>query len=85
LETTGLDQLIVLVSLNFVSLLSKESVMRQFIKRFLNDESGPTAVEYAVLLALIVVAAMVGITSLGNVTNDTLVTISNRIPSGAAS
>jgi pilus assembly protein Flp/PilA len=34
-------------------------------QRFLNDESGPTAVEYAVMLALIVVVCISAITTLG--------------------
>ncbi|MCU0959145.1 MAG: Flp family type IVb pilin [Pirellulaceae bacterium] len=34
------------------------------ILRFLRDEDGPTAVEYAVMLALIVVACMVSIQAL---------------------
>jgi len=38
--------------------------------RFLADEDGPTAVEYAVMLALIVVVCITAITALGtNVTN----------------
>lgn len=40
-------------------------------KTFLLDESGPTAVEYAVMLALIVVTCLVAITTLGrNLNND---------------
>jgi pilus assembly protein Flp/PilA len=35
------------------------------VKRFLADESGPTAVEYAVMLALIVVVCIAAITTLG--------------------
>lgn len=34
-------------------------------KHFLLDESGPTAVEYAVMLALILVTCLVAITTLG--------------------
>lgn len=34
-------------------------------QRFLADESGPTAVEYAVMLALIVVVCITAITTLG--------------------
>ena len=34
-------------------------------QRFLRDESGPTAVEYAVMLALIVVVCISAITTLG--------------------
>ncbi len=38
------------------------------IKRFLRDESGPTAVEYAVMLALIVIACVGAIRSMGTAT-----------------
>jgi len=41
------------------------------VKRFLSDESGPTAVEYAVMLAIIVVTCMAAIQELGNVANTT--------------
>ena len=41
------------------------------LKEFLKAEEGPTAVEYAVLLGLIVVACLVAITSLGTAANDT--------------
>lgn len=37
--------------------------------RFLQREDGPTAVEYAVMLALIVVVCMVAITTVGNNAN----------------
>jgi len=43
----------------------------QFVSEFLKAEEGPTAVEYAVLLGLIVVACLVAITSLGTAANDT--------------
>ena len=38
--------------------------MFQAVIHFLRDESGPTAVEYAVILALIVVVCMAGVTAL---------------------
>lgn len=38
------------------------------IWRFLRDDDGPTAVEYAVMLALIVLTAMSAIASVGNAT-----------------
>ncbi len=34
-------------------------------QRFLRDEDGPTAVEYAVMLALIIVVCIAAITTLG--------------------
>ena len=36
------------------------------ILNFLKDESGPTAVEYAVMLALIIVVCIAAITTLGS-------------------
>lgn len=36
-----------------------------WLKRFHQDEDGPTAVEYAVMLALIIVVCIVAIGSLG--------------------
>ena len=41
------------------------------IKKFLIDESGPTAVEYAVMVALIIVVAIGAITLLGEKTSST--------------
>lgn len=38
----------------------------QAIERFLNEEQGVTATEYAVLVALIIVVAIIGITVHGN-------------------
>ena len=39
-------------------------------RRFLSAENGPTAVEYAVLLAIVVIAALAGIRSLGITTRE---------------
>ena len=39
--------------------------------KFLKDEDGPTAVEYAVMLALIIVVCISAITTLGKNTNST--------------
>lgn len=41
------------------------------IRKFLLDESGPTAVEYAVMLALILVTCLAAITTLGDNLNST--------------
>ena len=46
--------------------------MRQWfakVQRFLRDEDGPTAVEYAVMLALIIVVCITAITTLGSNAN----------------
>ena len=39
--------------------------------RFLKKEDGPTAVEYAVMLALIIVVCIAAITTLGSNANNT--------------
>jgi pilus assembly protein Flp/PilA len=41
------------------------------VARFLRDEDGPTAVEYAVMLALIIVVCITAITTLGTNANNT--------------
>jgi pilus assembly protein Flp/PilA len=41
------------------------------LKQFMIDESGPTAVEYAVMLALIIVVCITAVTTLGNNANST--------------
>ena len=48
--------------------------MRQITKKFvefMKKEDGPTAVEYAVMLALIVVVCIAAITTLGSNANNT--------------
>jgi len=40
------------------------------IRHFLADQSGPTAVEYAMMLALVIMVAMVGITTFGQATAE---------------
>jgi len=41
----------------------------QWVSKFLNAEDGPTAVEYAVMLALIIVVCITAITALGTNAN----------------
>ena len=41
------------------------------VEQFLRDEDGPTAVEYAVMLALIIVVCITAITTLGSNANGT--------------
>ena len=42
----------------------------QKVTRFLKDESGPTAVEYAVMLALIILVCIASISLVGQETNS---------------
>jgi pilus assembly protein Flp/PilA len=46
---------------------------------FLRREDGPTAVEYAVMLALIIVVCIAAITALGTNANQTFTTVSNTV------
>ena len=47
------------------------SKLGQMFVEFLKAEDGPTAVEYAVMLALIIVVCLVAITALGTSANKT--------------
>ena len=49
------------------------------LQRFLRDEDGPTAVEYAVMLALIVVVCITAITTLGSNANNTFSYVGTKI------
>lgn len=51
------------------------------LKRFLTSEDGPTAVEYAVMLALIIVVCLVAISTLGTNTSTTFSNIGNSLGS----
>lgn len=49
------------------------------VQRFLKAEDGPTAVEYAVMLALIIVVCITAITALGTNANKTYTKTSNTL------
>ncbi len=53
------------------------------VRSFLVNEDGPTAVEYAVLLALIVVAIASIIGALGTAMSSTFSTVSSTLGSGS--
>ncbi|MGL4550920.1 MAG: Flp family type IVb pilin [Gemmataceae bacterium] len=55
------------------------------LKAFLEDEDGPTAVEYAVMLALIVVVCIAAITTLGNNANSTFSNVALNAAVGGGS
>jgi len=54
---------------------------RQFVRSFLRGEDGPTAVEYAVMLAMIVLVCMSAIKTLGTNTKTTFTNISSSLGS----
>ena len=49
------------------------------VVEFLKQEEGPTAVEYAVMLALIIVICLVAITALGTSANQTFGNVASAI------
>jgi pilus assembly protein Flp/PilA len=56
--------------------------MKMFAKsvvKFLKQEDGPTAVEYAVMLALIVVVCIAAITTLGSNANSTFSLVGSAV------
>lgn len=52
------------------------------VKSFVVSEDGPTATEYAVMLALIIIVAMAGITLLGNKVNSIFSNVQSGLPDG---
>jgi len=58
--------------------------LAQSVVNFLQREDGPTAVEYAVMLALIIVVCIVAITALGTNANKTFSSVSNSIATTAS-
>ena len=56
--------------------------MRRFVEKvvnFLKREDGPTAVEYAVMLALIIVVCITAITALGSNANNTFSYVGTQV------
>jgi pilus assembly protein Flp/PilA len=53
----------------------------RYLRRFLIDEQGPTAVEYAVMLALVLIAVISAINAVGNSTSAMWQNDANRINS----
>jgi len=53
-------------------------LMRELLD-FVSNEDGPTSVEYAVMLALIVVVCLVSITNLGTKANATYGSVATKL------
>ena len=49
------------------------------VQRFLVSEDGPTAVEYAVMLALIVIVCLTAIRSIGTKANTTFTNVAKQL------
>ncbi len=59
------------------------NMLKNAVVNFLVREDGPTAVEYAVMLALIVVVCLAAITTLGQNANNTFTSIGNSVGSAS--
>ncbi len=62
--------------------------MQNFLNRaktFLKSEDGPTATEYAVMLALIIIVALGAITGLGTTVDTIFTNVDSALPTGAGS
>jgi pilus assembly protein Flp/PilA len=55
------------------------------LRRFFVQEDGPTAVEYAVMLALIVIVCLTAIQAIGTNANSTFSSVSKKVGTSAAS
>ena len=49
------------------------------IRRFFASEEGPTAVEYAVMLAMIILVCLIGIQALGSAANGTFTNVGAKM------
>lgn len=54
--------------------------MSKFVKRFLKNESGATAIEYGLIAALIAVVLVTVLTTLGPKLRDTFQGVENALP-----
>ncbi len=56
--------------------------MKELVSKFMRDESGATMVEYAILVALIAVAAIVIIVAVGQQVNSAFQQVSDKLTAG---
>jgi pilus assembly protein Flp/PilA len=57
--------------------------LAQYLREFLAREDGPTAVEYAVMLALIIIVCIGAITTLGQNANGTFTSVGSVLNTGS--
>jgi pilus assembly protein Flp/PilA len=55
--------------------------MTKFVTRFAKDESGATAIEYGLIVALIAVVIITAVSTLGNKLNNAFTKINNGLSS----
>jgi pilus assembly protein Flp/PilA len=54
------------------------------VRKFLKSEDGPTAVEYAVMLALIIVVCLTAIQAIGTNAKGTFDNVANQLKGGGS-
>ena len=57
--------------------------MKNLIKRFVREEEGATAVEYGVLIALIIAVCIIVIAAIGREVNDAFSKVNARLSSAS--
>ncbi|MGC4081821.1 MAG: Flp family type IVb pilin [Vicinamibacterales bacterium] len=57
--------------------------MKKFVLRFIKDEDGQDLIEYALLAALIALAAIVGMQALGGALNQKFSDVSTSLSAGS--
>lgn len=55
--------------------------IKKFFKRFMQEEEGATAVEYAVMIVLIIVVCLAAVTLLGEKVNNAFQNVADAMPS----
>ncbi len=68
-----------------VGCLLEELASMNLLKTFLTEEDGPTAVEYAVMLSLIVVVCIVAVRAIGTSASSTFQRVSTEIQNAGGS
>ena len=53
--------------------------MSKFVTRFLKDESGATAIEYGLIVALIAVVIIAAVTAIGGTLNTTFTNVNDSL------
>ena len=53
--------------------------MSNFVSRFLKDESGATAIEYGLIVALIAVVIIAAVSTIGTKLNTDFTTVGNKL------
>ena len=54
--------------------------IQKFFKRFIQEEEGATAVEYAVMIVLIIVVCLAAVTLLGQKVNNAFQAVADNMP-----